>query len=152
MSVIWRLKRLDLNENFSLIPLTYDFIADINELANKGEDPAHAGFALLSKSVEVVLKENSFTEPIGYFEIAYRNGQGIQIGIGYSRGEIIEGPIMTKTTWDAKEVKFVDIPSGKGAINIVLYKLGLPERKDMSGFENLGLSNYSSNKKILRNL
>lgn len=143
---------LDLTNAFGLIPLTFDLIADMDELADEGEDRAYKEFIFLTKSVEAVLKENSYTEPIGYIETDYRVGQGTQTGIAYLKGNVIEGPIMTKTFWDEKEMKFIDSPAGTRAIDKVLYALGLAERKDMNGFDNLGLGDYRSNNKILKNL
>lgn len=41
-------KRLDLTNAFGLIPLTVDLIADMDELATKGEDRAYQEFIALS--------------------------------------------------------------------------------------------------------
>lgn len=141
-------KKIDLNADFSLIPLTQQLLEDINELVGEGENLAYKEFELLSKSVEAILKENSYNKPIGYIETDYRAGQGTQVGIAYFSGKIIEGPIVTKTIWDENELKFVAQPKGKGAINTILYKLGLEERKDIDGFDNLALAFASWRKKM----
>lgn len=146
------MKVLELNPDFSLIPLTDSLIEDINELVNLGDAPINDNFELLTKSVEAILKENSYKEPIGYIETEYHGGQGAQVGIAYSKGEILEGPLSTYTSWDIKKMTFCDKPEGKGAINTILYKLGLEERKDIDGFDNLGLGNFRSNEKIIERL
>ena len=43
-------------------------------------------------------------------------------------------------------MEFVDNPQGRGAINIVLYQLGLEERTNIDGFNNLGLNNIRTKK------
>ncbi len=145
----WRQHKLDLNAEFSLIPLTHDFICDVNELVNKGEQPVYKEFWLLSSSLHAFLKGNSYSEPIGYIETDYKGEEGTQSAIAYHKGEVIVGPLKTKTQWDNKEMSFIDFPMDKRAINIILYALGLEERHDMDGFENLTLGNYHSNKAIL---
>lgn len=143
---------LELNHDFSLIPLTDSLVADINELANLGDTPINENFELLSKSIEAVLKENSYKEPIGYIETEYHGSEGGQVGIAYSKGEILEGPKSTYTSWDNKKMLFLDKPEGMRAINTILYKLGLEERNDIDGFDNLGLGNFRTNEEIIKSL
>ncbi len=143
------MKVLELSYDFGLIPLTDSLVVDINELANFGDAPINDDFELLSKSVEAVLKENSYKAPIGYIETKYHGGEGMQVAIAYSKGKILEGPISTSTSWDNQKMMFLYQPEGKGAINTILYKLGLEERNDIDGFDNLGLGKFRTNKKII---
>ena len=146
------MKVLELSDDFALIPLTDSLVEDINELVNVEDASVNEDFEMLSKSVEAVLRENSHKEPIGYIETEYHGGEGAQVGVAYSKGKILEGPISTFTSWDNHKMMFLDKPEGKGAINTILYKLGLEERNDIDGFDNLGLGNFRTNEKIIQSL
>ncbi len=142
--------KLSLKEEFSLIPMTEELIDDINELANCGSDLAHDEFEMLSKSVELVLKEISHLGKIAYIETEYFGGSGVQSAISYKNGKIQDGPKSTKTEWDNNKHEFRHTPCGVQAINSILLGLGLPEREDKDSFDYLGLGNFRSNEKIIK--
>ncbi len=137
--------KLKLKAGFSVIPLNTDLICDMEELADKGEHMTHEEFNRLSASVEDVLKEISYSGPIGYFETNYHHGEGTQAAIGYLKGKIIEGPCLTENTWGTQNSEH----DSRDAINAILYQIGLKERSDIEGFELLGLNRFKSNQEIL---
>ncbi len=125
LSAKWiNVKITELAGDFSLILLTERVLDDMNELANEGEELISTEFERLSKSIEAVLKENSYVKPLGYIELRNHNGLNLFSGIAYSQGEIIAGPSTSKSY----EV-----------VNRVLYKLGLERRQDVDAFNHLGL-------------
>ncbi len=142
--------KVRLNSGFSLIPLTEELIDDMNELANVGSDPAFEEFQKLSKSIELVLKQNSYKEKIAYIETEYFGGTGVQAAVSYSKGNVFDGPKLTRTSWDYKKCEYIDEPIEERAINSILSGLGLEKRNDIDSFDNLGLGNFRSNEKILR--
>lgn len=150
MATSWvELRVVPLNGGFCLIPLTDFIIDDINELVDEGDDPAYSEFHLLSKSIEVALKEASRSGKVGYIETDYFGGSGIQSAIAYEGGEVLKGPQLTRTAWDDKRMEYVDIPEGERAINDMLHSLGLAKRDDIDAFEVLGLMRFRSNEKLL---
>ncbi len=74
------------------------------------------------------------------------------MAIAYYKGNILVEPSITITEWDNKQLKFTDNPPGVSSINKMLYEIGLKERSDKDGFDDLGLGNYRSNESILNNI
>ena len=98
------------------------------------------------------LKENSFSNKIGYIETEYFGGSGTQSAILYSKGEIVDSPKLTNTIWDDKNFKYIDQPLGEKAINSILIGLGLQKRRDIDPFDILELGKYRSNEKLIKSL
>ncbi|MTI29281.1 hypothetical protein [Xanthovirga aplysinae] len=144
--------KVNLAEGFCLIPLTEKLIDDMDELADSGSEMAHEEFNMLSKSIELVLKENSYIDKIGYIEIKYFGGIGVQSAILYSKGNIVSGPTSTKTYWDEKNYKYIDEPPAERAINSILLEFGMNKRNDIDLFDLLGLGKFRSNEKIIKSL
>jgi len=145
-------KRVSINLGYSLIPLTNELLDDMNELANIGMEQSSDAFQNLSKSVEHVLKESAYSEPIGYLETEYCGGIGTQSAICYFKGKVLKGPLVTTTRWDHKMATYLRDPKGEGAINCILYELGLEKRGDMDAFDSLKLGSYRSNQQLLSTL
>jgi hypothetical protein len=142
-------KRVVLNNKVSAIPMTDNLFDDINELVNIGTDLPHNEFELLSKSIEYILKEESYNGMIGYIETEYFGGNGVQSAILYYKGKILTEPIITRTNWDNNRLMYVDTPDKERAINHILYTMGIKKRSDMDAFDYVGLGNYRSNKDLL---
>lgn len=141
-------KRVRINLGYSLIPLTNELLDDMNELANMGKEKSSAAFQNLSKSVEHVLKESSYSERIGYMETEYFGGNGSQSAVSYFKGEVLSGPYVTLTEENGQN--HYATPEGASAINSILRDLGVENRSDRDAFDLLGLGQYRSNQQLLK--
>lgn len=136
----WRARRIDLPQDFALVPLTAALHDDIVDLADARESDPFPGFERLSAGMAIVLENASRVGPLAYIETDYFGGVGRQMAVAWQNGKVLLGPLQSETVW-TKEGMPGSRPVDQ-AINRVLAAVGVWTQGDADRFDTLGLGKF----------
>jgi len=141
--------KLPLKQGFSLIPMTRDLFDDITELGSlkTTASPKTNGAIYHWLQSEADLQQGS----LAFIETDYFGGLGIQSAILFECKQPHIGPVTTESRWNDSLSALEQFPTGKGAINQILQKLGVvhkPAKQDE--FDSLELGYYRGNDNIIK--
>jgi hypothetical protein len=136
----WRARRINLPQDFALVPLTAALHDDIVELADVQASDAYPGFERLCANVAMILLETSKVGPVGYIETDFFGGVGVQHAVAWRGGKLLLGPFHSQTAWTAAGAQTES--ASQRAINRVLTALGVWTHGAADPFEMLALSKF----------
>lgn len=116
----WFAKGIKLPQGYCMIFLTNALLDNIGELFESANEPSDP-----ETVTSCLLQEYSFHTKLAYVEADYSGGIGTYSGILYENGKIC-----------------IPLCSGKGAINILLRKLGVWREVNKDEFDSLNLGIY----------
>jgi hypothetical protein len=147
-SVFEKLEIVALYQDFVLIPMKSELLAEINasegaaSLRSDSFPDFSQGFNPDKLSAPVVhwLKDLSSSGPVMYCEAEFFGGSGGQLALIWENREVVFGPICT--TWGQADPR-LNVTSYKDlAINRALKKLGITSAASSDEFDTVGLGRY----------
>lgn len=116
----WLAKEIKLPQGYGMIFLTDALLDNIGELFESANEPSDS-----ETVTSFLLQEYSFHTKLAYIEADYFGGIGTRSGILYENGNIS-----------------IPLCGGKGAINILLWELGVWREVNKDEFDSLNLGIY----------
>jgi hypothetical protein len=124
------LAQVAVRQGFVILPVDADFVDSVSEIR---PETSSNDFALLTASVDTLLRRLSLRGPIAYIETAYFGRVARQGAAVYARGEVLMAP-------ESRE---------SGPINRALALIGVKRPLIGDRFQAIGLGRYRSNDDLI---